>query len=111
MGFCCLRQEACPGTDLRKQPESEAKKKPRLSKSARLTEAAKTDTVCRDVYVRRAREHLRPTLDEPPWMGTKGDFLYRRLEKTLQRPNNWRIYEAVSYCGANKQTKRDCILR
>ena len=31
MDFCYLRQEACPGTDLRKQPESEAKKKPRLS--------------------------------------------------------------------------------
>ena len=28
VGFCYLRQEACPGTDLRKQPESEAKKKP-----------------------------------------------------------------------------------
>jgi signal transduction histidine kinase len=24
VGLCCLRQEACPGTDLRKQPESEA---------------------------------------------------------------------------------------
>jgi hypothetical protein len=31
VGFCCLRQEACLGTDLRKQPESEAKKKARLS--------------------------------------------------------------------------------
>jgi len=31
VGFRYLRQEACLGTDLRKQPESEAKKNPRLS--------------------------------------------------------------------------------
>ncbi len=85
MGFCCLRQEACPGTDLRKQPESEAKKKPRLSKSARLTEAAKTDTVCRDVYVRRAREHLRPTLDE----------LQPTRLKAVRRRNLWTIGNAT----------------
>jgi len=30
-----------------------------------LMAAAKADTIYRDVYLRRARELLRPTLDEP----------------------------------------------
>jgi GAF domain len=40
VNFCYLRQEACPGTDLRKQPESEAIKNMQHTVTQILAEAA-----------------------------------------------------------------------
>ena len=40
MGFCCLRQEACPGTDLRKQSDGEAIKNMQHTVTQILAEVA-----------------------------------------------------------------------
>jgi hypothetical protein len=48
-----------------------------------LIEAAKTDTIYRDVYLRRARELLSPTLDEPGYRAVAS--MQKELDEVVRR--------------------------
>jgi len=65
-----------------------------------LMAAAKADTIYRDVYLRRARELLRPTLDEPGYRAIGStqkeidELMHRARSALLQR--NWEEAAEVS---------------
>ena len=65
-----------------------------------LMTAAKADTIYRDVYLRRARELLRPTLDEPAYRAIGStqkeidELMHRARSALLQR--NWEEAAEVS---------------